>query len=579
MKKIPLLIGLLACALMGWTQGFENSLARFANGTTYLDINRNNFVVNNAPGDFANYHLSVLKLGTELAKIAGQTAPYNTGSYAAYNTGGLAYNVLNRFTAYRLEYTEPISFGIWGSTRLRCIIVRPNNMLPGAPCILATSGNGANMDNFGSQYIVQVADLLMRGYAVLYYENLGSSRPTSNGTPINVAGALANLLAQNDVNLVTHLSFLNGEAAAKLATDPIFTSLVGTDPSKLFTLGFSAGSLVTHATLLGKRADFPASFTPWSGITPRDEFTYLSGRANSFSIRGGIIMGGSLLKLKPGQTNIVDASDASKRWYSIFGVNDATPAAPYNGNADIEGYLAVSSRLSAVGVKHHINPICGAGHTLYASGMDAENLLGSEAMTTLLGTVAATPAATLYATVNSNAALNATLTEFKKINTEAFQVGSTTAKFIQNTLAGTATAMGVPVNSQLINRNSGNISLPFVAESNWVYQFPASCPALRWAQWDGSDDEMLGSEADAADASFTLAPNPTTGMATLSIAASEADLPITVLNLQGQLVHAARMPKGHSQLDLDLSGLPAGIYFVRVQQADGLITTEKLVKE
>ena len=43
MKKIPLLIGLLACALMGWTQGFENSLARFANGTTYLDINRNNF--------------------------------------------------------------------------------------------------------------------------------------------------------------------------------------------------------------------------------------------------------------------------------------------------------------------------------------------------------------------------------------------------------------------------------------------------------------------------------------------------------------------------------------------------------
>ena len=83
----------------------------------------------------------------------------------------------------------------------------------------------------------------------------------------------------------------------------------------------------------------------------------------------------------------------------------------------------------------------------------------------------------------------------------------------------------------------------------------------------------------ASPASFSLAPNTIIRMATLSVAASEADHPTTALHLLGQILSGVRLSMGHSQLDLDLSGLPAGINLVRVQQADGLITTEKLMKE
>lgn len=80
-------------------------------------------------------------------------------------------------------------------------------------------------------------------------------------------------------------------------------------------------------------------------------------------------------------------------------------------------------------------------------------------------------------------------------------------------------------------------------------------------------------------ASFTLAPNPTSGITTLSVAASEAELPVTVLNLQGQTVRKAVLPEGHNTVALDLGGLPAGVYLVRTQQADGRYNTQRLVKE
>jgi hypothetical protein len=62
-------------------------------------------------------------------------------------------------------------------------------------------------------------------------------------------------------------------------------------------------------------------------------------------------------------------------------------------------------------------------------------------------------------------------------------------------------------------------------------------------------------------------------------AAASSDMPVTVLNLQGQVLHAAVLAKGQDFLDLDLSGLPAGVYLVRVALPEGRVHTQKLVKE
>lgn len=577
MKRYPVLFLILAIALIGHGQhGFDNSLTHFSNVTNHVDVNRNNFVVTNAGSDFANYHYSVLKLGTELAKLGGQTAPYNQGAQASYNLGSTPVNLFGRYTAYRLEYTEPITCWIFGTTRLRSIIVRPNTALPNSPMVLVSHGLTGNIGDFGSSFIVQIADLLMRGYVVMYYENLGSSRTLSSGTKIHDAVAISGMPV-NNANYTQHLLYLNGEAAAKLAASSIVTGLVGTDPSRLFALGFSLGSGVSSTVLLGKRADFSPNLNSASLISPKDDFTYVGVRSTQFNVRGGVILGGSLPALKPGMTNLLDPSDANKRWLSIFGTADYS-AYPYSGSADWDSYQTVDTRLSAIGMKHYMNPICGAGHTLFGEGTTAVNLIGSSAMTSMLAIVSNTLPENLTAAVP---ATNAALIDFKKLNTQAFQMGSTTAKFITSTIANTATAMNFCENVEHIKCNSSNLSLAFCCESSWVFSFENICGGIvyNYPCTTAVSKQAMSKEGDS-NLGLRAYPNPTSGIVTVDMdERAQMDLGLEIRSVDGLRVHQSTIPEGSSSCKLDLSGLPGGIYLLRIQYSDGHHTSLRLMKQ
>lgn len=104
---------------------------------------------------------------------------------------------------------------------------------------------------------------------------------------------------------------------------------------------------------------------------------------------------------------------------------------------------------------------------------------------------------------------------------------------------------------------------------------PATCPVNLFTNKVGAV-----SASGAPSSGFDLLPNPSNGRVRLQAGvAAASDLSITVLNLQGQTVQAAVLPKGREVLDLDLGALSAGVYLVRITGADGQADMLKLVRE
>ena len=92
---------------------------------------------------------------------------------------------------------------------------------------------------------------------------------------------------------------------------------------------------------------------------------------------------------------------------------------------------------------------------------------------------------------------------------------------------------------------------------------------LRWGQ-----TSLTGIEENGSAAFATVHPNPTTGLVTIvGENLNQAD----VVNMLGQCV-ATVQGKGKT-LQIDISSLPAGIYFVRITDDEGRKCTHKVVKE
>jgi hypothetical protein len=67
--------------------------------------------------------------------------------------------------------------------------------------------------------------------------------------------------------------------------------------------------------------------------------------------------------------------------------------------------------------------------------------------------------------------------------------------------------------------------------------------------------------------SFSMSPNPVTG--TLKITYAKAIVNVTVLSLSGQVVKEVSFGKGQMNPSVDLSGIAAGSYMIKVQDAEG----------
>lgn len=85
----------------------------------------------------------------------------------------------------------------------------------------------------------------------------------------------------------------------------------------------------------------------------------------------------------------------------------------------------------------------------------------------------------------------------------------------------------------------------------------------------------VGIDDRTADAGVTLHPNPTTGMVTLETPGDNIS-EVLLFDLKGSLLH--RYPAEGTQLQLDLSGRPAGTYLLKVMTARGE-QTMKVVKQ
>jgi hypothetical protein len=73
---------------------------------------------------------------------------------------------------------------------------------------------------------------------------------------------------------------------------------------------------------------------------------------------------------------------------------------------------------------------------------------------------------------------------------------------------------------------------------------------------------------------ITLYPNPTSGK--IHIALSENAIHCQIIGLMGNVLQETSL--SNSNFDLDLSGLPSGMYLVKVQFVDGRVAFRKIVK-
>lgn len=73
-----------------------------------------------------------------------------------------------------------------------------------------------------------------------------------------------------------------------------------------------------------------------------------------------------------------------------------------------------------------------------------------------------------------------------------------------------------------------------------------------------------------------LYPNPTTGKFTVAFSKALQDAAVTVMDLQGKKMLQFKT-SGH-KTDFDLSGVAAGVYFIRIEN-EGQVITKKVIKQ
>ncbi len=118
--------------------------------------------------------------------------------------------------------------------------------------------------------------------------------------------------------------------------------------------------------------------------------------------------------------------------------------------------------------------------------------------------------------------------------------------------------------------------------SHYVAYQQAECGGNRVGvfKYAGTQDPVAVSEEHAPSAGIMIAPNPASGKTILAANAPQAgSLRVHVRDVSGKLVYerSVEVNSGEFNLDLALDGVKAGIYFVELTLADGLIGTGKLV--
>lgn len=579
---------------------FTNTITNFGSTTNFLNVNTNNFIITNAGSNIENYHYSTFKLSTEISKVINMQAPYQGAGNQVFNQSA-PFTILNKFRAYRIEFTPQITIG---STPfyLRAVVIQPLVPAANSPCIFVTSGTGGLLESFATHMAYNISDLLIRGYTVVYYENVYSGRVIAylNNDPNSplAVGSFFDVLAgwfataETKINRLQYMSMLIDDAIAK--TIKVYSTTLSVNPNSFFALGHSIGTMSTYLMVLGKKSDFPTNTLNGLFISPNNNFTIAGNESATYSVRAGIIYSGPMVpETNTNVINVIDATDANKRLLYIHGVSDVTVDITNGmlGTILSEGPLKIRTRLNSFNIKNYLVAICGAGHNISSI---SQNFINIDSKTTpqnptneqaLYDAIKnASNLTTLKTTITSSPTLNSSFEEFKTWNIPCFQIGNTNALFMQNTLTGASGTSYVMCPSNTDNGDNIQYIKNNGTASSWLYSL------VPWNQncSGGTTGRQANPNPTPTETKATnlplMFPNPTTGKLNINLKL-ENDVNgynVNIFSVDGRSIlnntNSEKMEAGNIiSKEFDISAQPNGVYFIRVTSENNILLNKTFI--
>ncbi len=270
MKKIFILFAVSLCL-------YVNSFSQYATATfglyeneDYIHVARK-YLVNTvaANNDETNYHISLFKIGNEIETKASDNTTYpwvnsNFTSAQSIDLFGGKFEMYKFGYAQRIDKISPLNSVQLAFLNLdvnrdlvpHLIVIRPKDDIQ-RPCILVTHGAEAcsnALDPFKTKYMdfLGIADLLMRGYCVVFYEIAATCRFQGNLLIKNHLESTYKIyentgVASSSYQRVYYIQFLLANAAAR------FTSGLSAKLNILplmYTYGHSLGGITSLSLAL-----------------------------------------------------------------------------------------------------------------------------------------------------------------------------------------------------------------------------------------------------------------------------------------------------------------------------------------
>lgn len=91
-------------------------------------------------------------------------------------------------------------------------------------------------------------------------------------------------------------------------------------------------------------------------------------------------------------------------------------------------------------------------------------------------------------------------------------------------------------------------------------------------------DAFVATDDVEDDLKISIAPNPTTGIAYLTMNTNESTTPIVrILSADGKLLSMEELPHSNGTFPIDISEYPSGLYFIQIQSGDDTITEKVML--
>jgi hypothetical protein len=117
-----------------------------------------------------------------------------------------------------------------------------------------------------------------------------------------------------------------------------------------------------------------------------------------------------------------------------------------------------------------------------------------------------------------------------------------------------------------------------MSDSVTVYVANRECGARYASGNDLIEEQVLALTAGYESSKLGIVPNPSNGIASIYYQREHiVDGKITITNIFGQVVYQEKTANSMDHLNIDLSNLAQGVYFVNLYDENRLIKTSKMV--